>query len=234
VIPSGGLQERYMIPVSLLSFMLVGFIVSTILKGSSEKINLKKSNFKILKGVFLVFLIVFIIGSFYIMPSVQASIQTNFGFNNPQDFLKQIHPDPEGLTEESVIVGDKGRMTVFYGATHLFPYEGIKKRFIGTDPQLHPQEPIQMIKFLIENGYEVYTFRKDMTPQDASYFRLLESEYGIMLKNYSKTFCQIELINEVDDISEIEKSDPDCFSDIKLTSPRVWEIRLKPPNDLIS
>jgi len=115
-----------------------------------------------------------------------------------------------------------------------FPMKGSKKRFIGTDPQLHPQEPIQMIKFLIENDYDVYTFRKDMTPQDASYFRLLESEYGIILKNYSKTFCQIELINEVDDIGEIEKSDPDCFSNIKITSPRVWEIRLKPPNDLFS
>jgi len=234
VIPSGGLQDRYMIPVSLLSFMLLGFIVNTILKGKLNKFELRKSNFKILKGVFLAVIVVFFIGSFYIMPSVQAALQTNFSINNPKDFVSETHPDSEGLTENSVIVGDKGRVTVFYGFTHLYPYEGIKSRFIGTDPQLHPQEPIQMIKFLVEEGYGVFVFRKDMLPVDEKYFRLLDSEYGIILKNYSETFCKVQLVTQIDDFSRIGISDPDCFSDIDSSSKKAWDIRLKTPNELIS
>jgi len=182
----------------------------------------------------LAVIVVFFIGSFYIMPSVQAALQTNFSINNPKDFVSETHPDSEGLTENSVIVGDKGRVTVFYGFTHLYPYEGIKSRFIGTDPQLHPQEPIQMIKFLVEEGYGVFVFRKDMLPVDEKYFRLLDSEYGIILKNYSETFCKVHLITQVEDFNRIESSDPDCFSDIDLSSRKAWDIRLKTPNDLFS
>ena len=178
-------------------------------------------------------IIVFFIGTVYIMPSVQAVLQEGFTFNNPTEFTKRYPLDTEGLTSESLVVGDYGRRTVDYGSIHVYPYEG----FLRKDPDFKPENlnllVILDLKELITNGYEVYVFKKDMWPIDEKYFRYLEAEHSFILQKHSDTFCK--LILQDSKLSKIEslQSDPDCYSDVNDGSLKVWKIWPKTPDQIL-
>jgi len=226
--PSGGIQERYMISASILSFMIFGYCVDrfrslSFLNGSSKSLS------KILKVFFIVLLAVFLITSFYIMPPLQDILQSKFNFNNPADFTKRFPLDFEGLDKKSVIVGEKGRNTVEYGFIHMNPYIDFTRK-LGWDIERLEKEPIFMLKTIMENGSKAYAFKKNMSPLDEKYFNHLEENYDIILKDHSKTFCKIIIIDKNFNDSSVENfSDSICYSEVDRNPNYGWDVRVKPP-----
>jgi len=65
----------------------------------------------------------------------------------------------------------------------------------------------------MNEGYDTYMFKGGLMRIDLPYFKYLEAEYGIILQNYSKTFCKLEMINSQNEINESDGlvSDGTCF-----------------------
>jgi len=76
----------------------------------------------------------------------------------------------------------------------LYPYWGIWPLFDEWKPESTPQEPIQLVKKLMNEGHEVYVIRGHSV-FEKDYFRYLESDQGLILKNFSPTFCKMQLYN---------------------------------------
>ena len=209
--PSRDLQERYMIHASVLSFMLLGFIINRIWKiKPSEilkiRIKLPSNSFKV---CFLILLASFLIASFYYSLVVSPMKQV-FTYNDPMSFAGRYPLDKEGLSENSIIMLTP-RRAVDYGAIPFDTNVGYTKN--GLNPERINQEHIQMLKKTLEDGYQVYTFKKQEigVPQ---FFRYLEAEHGMILKDHSKHFCKLELIKNLSEtiIEKNRKSDPVCYS----------------------
>ena len=163
------------------------------------------------------------------MPPLQDVLQSKFHFNNPADFTKRFPLDFEGLDKTSVIVGEKGRNTVEYGFIHLNPYIDFTRK-LGWDIERLEVEPIFMLKNITKNGYDAYAFKKNMSPLDEKYFNHLEENYDIILKDHSKTFCKIEVIDNSSNYSTSDNfSDSICYSEVDRDPNYGWDVRVKPP-----
>ncbi len=222
-----GNSERFMIPNLSISFMLLGFIISSIwkkwihrkLKNRPKKISL------IFKSVFVIFLMV--IPSLALLDSMNKTSEevllyetkgiqrakSGFTFNNPQDFVSRFPLDMEGLTKNSVIVASEGRRTVEYNVIPLSTYSGTSFPVDGVfDSRKLSMEPIESLIKLIEKGYDVYTFKDNWWEIDPQYFRYIEKNHGLILKDYSKTFCKMELPDNTKNRDEnILQSDDICY-----------------------
>ena len=88
-----------------------------------------------------------------------------------------------------------------------------------------PQEPIQTLKQLLKGnesekitgpksilneGYSVFVL-KEKWFFDKSYYNYLKSQHGIILKDFSKSFCKMELVNELDFSDPKSKPDDICY-----------------------
>ena len=63
----------------------------------------------------------------------------------------------------------------------------------------------------MDDGYQVYAF-KSKWALDPFYFEYLKTEHGIILNDYSNTFCKFEFIKNVTERNEIEaKADSICY-----------------------
>ena len=63
----------------------------------------------------------------------------------------------------------------------------------------------------MEDGYEVYTFKSNWW-LDPFYFEYLKTEHGIILKEFSKSFCKAEFIKEITETNETDaKADSVCY-----------------------
>jgi len=211
---------RYMIPAFPLFYMLLGFIMLKIWKINTETIlNIHFKNFaKILKFGFLALVISFLATSFYDSTALQGLIKN--GFINPQQELEKHFPlDLEGLPEKSVIVGADDFKAVEMGKIPFFAYSGFNFWRINFEPESIPQEPIQTLKQLLggetttgatNEGYEVFVLKAHWYFETTYYYHL-QSHHGIILKDYSNSFCKMELVNELK--SNGSKSEPDkiCY-----------------------
>jgi len=158
------------------------------------------------------------------MPPLQDILQSKFHFNNPADFTKRFPLDSEGLDETSLIVGETGRESAEYGFVYFNPYVDFSKK-LGWDIKRLETEPIHLLKNIIGNGSKAYVFKINMSPLDEKYFKHIEQNYNIILKEHSTTFCQIEIID-----SSIESiSDSICYSQVDRRSNYGWDVRVKPP-----
>jgi len=220
---------RYMVPAFPLFYMLFGFIMFKIWRINTEKISKLhfKTFIKILKFGFLVLVISFLvicITSFYDSFVFQKIKSGNF-FNPQQELEKHYPIDLEGLPEKSVIVGFRHYRTVEYDAIHFFPYWGFNPTRINLEPDLIPQEPIQTLKQLLKGdedekitgsksilneGYSVFVLKQQVF-FDTIYYNYLKSQHGIILKDYSPSFCKMELVNELNFSDPESKPDEICY-----------------------
>jgi len=214
---------RFMIPAFPLFYMLFGFLMFKIWSVNTETIlNIHfKTLAKILKFGFLVFVISFLVASFYDSSVLQGIINNNFV--NPQEELEKHFPiDLEGLPEKKIITGGFERKIMQHGAIQFFPYTGFNFWRINYQLESIPQEPIQTLKELLKGktttgpssilneGYEVFVFKQHRS-FDTTYYRYLESQHGIILKDYSKSFCKMELVNELKLNNNEFKPDKICY-----------------------
>jgi len=213
---------RYIIPAFPLFYILFGFIMLKIWSINTDAIlNIHFKNFaKILKFGFLVLVISFLATSFYDSTALQV---LKYGFVNPQQELEKHFPiDLEGLPEKSVIVGAEEFKVVEMGKIPFFPYTGFNYFRINFEPESIPQEPIQTLKQLLRGktttgphsilneGYEVFVL-KEHWYFDTTYYNYLESHHGIILKDYSKSFCKMELVSELKLNGSESKPDEICY-----------------------
>ena len=214
---------RFMIPALPLFYMLVGFLMFKVWKINTKSIT--KIHFKtlakILKFGFLVFVISFLVASFYNSNAFQGVINSNFV--NPQAELNKHFPtDFEGLPEKSVLVCVGCHPEVEINVIPFFPYTGFNFWKINFEPELIPQEPIQTLKQLLKGktttgpgsilneDYKVFVPKKHRS-FDTTYYHYLESQHGIILKDYSKSFCKMEIVNELKLNSNESQPDKICY-----------------------
>ena len=204
-----------MIPMMPFSFILFGFIIHKIWEINLKKVLMNRYKFISVSFKVSFVILVFILLSVSLLSSkpVEDIFNNTYTIENPQVFAEKYPPDREGLPENSVIVGDASRKAIAYNATIFFPYWGMG-RYSETTPDTIPKEPIITLKKIMEQGYETYMFKGGASDRDVLYFRYLEAEHGIVLKDFSKTFCKLELV-EKNNISETEsQSDELCYSTV--------------------
>jgi len=231
------LRDRYMIPTMPLSFILMGFILHQIWKITTSLIsrNQHKVILKSFKTVFLVSMIIFSLLALNESLPVEAISNSDFNFNNPEYFKnehqKNIFLNSQQLPQDSVIVSRFAVPAFDYDHIPFFPYWDYypinRKNWI---PDLLPQEPIQRLKNMLSEQHkfdEEFNISRSEGPRpeiprhdifvnkiqsfhDSQYFRYLESEHGIILQDYTESYCKMELIENVDKIKNIS-SDEVCY-----------------------
>ena len=141
------------------------------------------------------------------------NLKNDFNFNNPEAFASRYPLDHERLTEESIIVETRGRRVMEYDAIPFLPvHTGKVNPMTELDPSWLPQKPILNLKKLIREDHEAYTFKSHKIHFEPLYFRYLELEHGIILKDYSKTFCKMAIIQNIPEKSGKDiKSDDICY-----------------------
>jgi len=218
-------NNRYMIPASSLSFILIGFVLVELWSKLSSNQPERNKKLKSLKLIYLLFILVFFFALISTMPAIQDMYQRGFHFNNPLLYANSFE-ELEKLPEKSLIVGYSGRNTLLHTDTHLSPY---KNKFIREDgdPDSIIQIRLSTLKTIIGDGYTAYTFKTNIFPFDVKYFKILEAEHGIILKDYSKTFCKMELISNTEENVDNYSSDPICFDDIVEKREKIWPVSLK-------
>ncbi|MGH7884728.1 MAG: hypothetical protein ACRENO_03425, partial [Thermodesulfobacteriota bacterium] len=222
---SEGANNRYMIPCSLITFILVGFI----LVESWDRCFSKNSkwNKKILgftKLIYLILVVIFFLALLIVMPSIQDLYQRGFHFNNPLQFASSFE-DLEKLPAKSLVVSYESRYTLLYTDTHFYPYldDFIENNGNATNIS---QSKLTTLKKILNDGYNAYTFKTNIFPYDAKYFELLEAYHGIILKDYSDTFCKLELV-DYNASEQNNRSDLICFKDVKEKRPKIWPVTLR-------
>jgi len=209
-----GQADRFMIPTLPLTFTIFGFILHRIYKIILVKFSGKQS--KMISTSFrkgsVILLAIFLFASFLISPSFQEITRKDF-IINPKIIPDRYPLDPEGLTEHSIIVENSGKRALEYNAIPHLPVKGSWFiRINELDPTKVPILPILNLQRTLDEGYEAYTFKFHNILFQPLYFRYLESEHGIILQDYSKTFCKMVIIENIPESSEEEiESDDICY-----------------------
>ena len=209
--PNAYLGNRYMIPMLALSFMALGFSISRVIVSPKKKFILNKIRVSKRLKIGIIVLSLFFVMSINDSPQVNHLKSQGFHFKDPFVIADNIQVDKEGLTKNSIIVGGWSARTIEYDAIPLFPYWDWGRYEMNTTKI--PQEPIQTIKELMNGGYETFIFKGGVIAKDLIYYKYLEEEHGIIFQNFTKSFCKMELVDNVNIINnEVNlTSDETCF-----------------------
>lgn len=191
-----GVAGRYMLPSFVLSVMIISFLIYQFFKSKFE--NRKYTVQNLIKGsklVFLGILIVFFVGAFYFTPYGQLIKDNEFGFNDPQKFVERYPLDMEGLDEHDIILAQGGIRAIEYG---MIPFNLVFDKEISL-------ESVDLLRGIIEDGYDVYVFKQPINQREKSLINKLINQHGIVLKDYSKTFCELKLIDFENAMMETDK-----------------------------
>lgn len=203
------LPARYMIPSFALTSMIFSLAIVNVLKSDfiSEKIG--KNFLKILKIFIICILSIFFIFAFIFFPPTQGYLDKEIKFNNPVLFAEKYPLDLEGLNEYSIVLARQSDYAIDYGVT---PFNYVEKREIS-------QKSMELLHELIRDGNGVFVFKEETNGRETEEISTMVNEYGFVLKDFSNTFCKIEINSHED---KILNSDLDCL--------RNGEIRLKDKN----
>jgi len=204
------LRDRSMIPLLPLFFMLFGLVIDRLWRINFKNLNhfpkLADNSFRV---VFIIFVSILLLSSLYMSRSSSEIMNQRMNIKDPYVLAERYPPDREGLPEKSVIVGSSSREALAYDFTSFYPYWGIG-RYSDTTPDTIPKKPIQTLTKLLDEGYDTFMFKGGSNKRDIPYFEFLEAEHGIILQNYTKTFCKLQLTNtnsELDEPTEIKRDD---------------------------
>jgi len=210
-----GVTGRYMIPVLPFSFGILGYLMYRAWKIKFQKISIKNLQIfsKSWKGFLIIIFVLFFLTSIYYSKSVDSIfIKQNFEFKNPEEFASRYPLDKEGLTEKSIIVSRDSKKIRDYQAISFNPfseYDYKTKLWSGEKPN---EIPITMMHELLDKGYELYVFKILYPRDDPSYYKYLEEEHNLILKDHSKTFCKLLLDEKETETFKEQSSDEICHS----------------------
>ena len=188
-----GVPGRYMLPAFVLSSMLFGYGIEQIFSNIRKRKGVK---IKIVQLTLVSVLFVVVVISYSFTPAITMLDQDNY-FKNPFDYEREFPLKEEGIEKNSIIfapVGTRGQ-----------EYDKPTFRPIITNGTY--SNSIKLLENIIQEGYDVYTFKVPFTKSEKNIINNLIDEYGLVLKEYSTTFCKIEL-----SIDEKIISDENCIS----------------------
>ena len=188
-----GVPGRYVLPAFVLSSMLFGYAIEQIFINIRKKNELKS---RIIQGSLISILFLFVIISYSFTPAVTMLEQDNY-FKNPFDYEKEFPLEDEAINKNSIILTPIGSRAQEYDTTAFNP--------IITNGTY--ANSIKLLENIIQEGYDVYTFKVPFTKSEKNIINNLIDEYGLVLKEYSTTFCKIEL-----SINEKIISDENCIN----------------------
>lgn len=113
-------------------------------------------------------------------------------FKNPSVFVERYPLNKEGLSKDSIILNTMGSWVVDYDVTSFHPFLGFSLKG-AIDETKFPQEPIVLLKELLEENNDVYTFKESSHRAEKIYLNYLVNNHELILKDYSKSFCKFEL-----------------------------------------
>jgi len=207
-----GTVSRFMIPVLPFSFMLFSYLIFKIGKINLRTVSKKSSNIstKIFRIAFFSVVAIFLFVSLWNSMAIQKPILNDFEVRNPQEYLERY--PLEKIPPNSIIVNQKSQKSIEYSAIPFKPYQ---QTWFNSDGELNiekvPEDHVQRLETLIGEAYDAYTF-KNSGIRDTLFFRYLEAEQGIILKDYSKTFCKMVIVENISETNEKEiKSDDVCY-----------------------
>lgn len=208
-----GIVSRFMLSTFPFIFAIFGYLMYQAWKINFQKLSINYSK-KISKSWKLFLIIVigsFLISSLVYSPVNQIIIKQKFDFNDPQSVASRYPLDMEGLSEESIIVDARGRNVIEFNSIPFDPFKKYSDRTDSWKNEEIDQKPISIMKELIISGEELYVFKKK-THGDPLYFKYLEDEHGIILKDFSKTFCKMILSTDFKDTNDEKiQSDSICY-----------------------
>ena len=108
-------------------------------------------------------------------------IDDGLSFNDPNKLASKYPLEMEGLTSDSVIMAIHSDWVIDYG---VIPFQ------VNT---VNIDNSSQLLKKVLDDGYDVYTFKQTTYPGEKDVFKLLLKNNEIVLKEYSPTFCKIVL-----------------------------------------
>jgi hypothetical protein len=124
-------------------------------------------------------------------------LEQNNYLKNPFDYEREFPLEDEAINENSVILTPIGSRAQEYDTTAFSPT-------ITNGTYLNS---IKLLENIIQEGYDVYTFKVPFNESEKNIINNLIDEYGLVLKEYSTTFCKIEL-----SINEKTISDENCIN----------------------
>jgi len=180
-----GVPGRYVLPAFVLSSMIFGYMIEKILQVIK---NNKNSTKKIFQYTFISIIVLFVIISYNFTSSVSSFEQDNY-FKNPYDYKRDYPLKEKGINENSIIVTPNGQRGLEY---NLIPFN-----------PTNSNESIELLKSIVKDN-NVLVFKIPFTFSEVEILSMVEKN-GFVFKEYSKTFCKIEL-------SSSDKSDKNCIN----------------------
>lgn len=202
---------RYMVPTFPLFSMIVSYLVVSWLKINSNKMSFgRKTLVRILKVIIIIGLILFLGVAWYNSPVGQWGIKDDFHFTNSVNVEPYYPLSLEGLEQNSIIVGGHSARTIDYGFTTFDPFLGTpSQRITLFNPELLDFEVMQKLKDLINEGNNIFVYKELLNKNDKVFREYLVSNQGYSIKEYSESFCKIEIQEK--DKFEISSSDSTCL-----------------------
>jgi len=210
-----GITGRYMIPALPLFFGIIGYLMYIGWKINYQRISTKYFQIfsKSWKGfLIIIFALFFLSTLYYSKPIDSLLIEQNFEFKNPQNFADRYPLDQEGLTEKSVLLSMAGKYAVQYDVIPFNPFGGYSATKDSWASERSKQLTINFLKEMLDDGNELYVFKYKIRG-DHSYYKYLEAEHGLILKEHSKTFCKLLRIEDASRANYTQiQSDDICHS----------------------
>ena len=188
-----GVPGRYVLPAFVLSSMLFGYAIEQIFSNIRKRKGIKM---KILQLSLVSVLFVIVVISYNFTPAVTMLGQDNY-FKNPFDYEREFPLKEEGIEKNSIVLSPIGSRTQEYDLAS-FRLIVINQTSIAS---------INLLQNIVEEKDDVYTFKIPYNEAEKNIIHSLINEHGFILKDYSETFCKIEL-----DSYDKSKSDENCIN----------------------
>jgi len=209
------IKGRFMIPVLPFAYGILGYLMYRSWEINFSKIPFKYSKImsKSWKGFLIIIFVLLIFNALYYSKSTYSMfVNDTFEFKNPQDIASRYPLDKEGFTEKSVIVERNTKLVRDYDAISFNPFGGYNEKTMLWSGDKPSEGPIQKMHELLDNGYELFVF-KIKYQGDPSYYRYLETEKDLILKEHSETFCKlIRIENDIGEKNMPIQSDEICHT----------------------
>lgn len=197
-----GVPGRYMFPAFALYYMIISFMIFKI-TNSKTILQKNKMAFNSLKIITITILILFFVGAFYLSPPVQALKNDEFIIKNPISYAERYPLDSEGLSNKDILLTVQTDNAL---DRNLIPFH----LTINKDKTVFP-ESFELLSQTINDGYNVFIPKEPRYLLDKIIYRDLEDNFGVIFKDYTESFCKIELIKKTDNRIAENISDETCI-----------------------
>ena len=194
-----GVAGRYMFPGFIFATMILGWVIKKVLtiKDNAKKIVFKKI-FLGVKSVLLIGIILFLIITISFSNQVTNLVEDGLNFDRPYREISNHIINSNELEQDDIILTKMGPRAIEYNVSPLNT---------ATIQKINDKDSVEFLKSIINSNHNVYAFKIPFNNNEKIMIEDLVEEHGIVLKEYSETFCKVYLKN-----STMIKSDDVCIN----------------------